>query len=143
MTCSGFYRQLGLEVIAPMLQALPESYLQRFVADRCTTCDRVRLLPMPRCPYCGHSGDAPVAIEPSARLYSWTITPHRFNASWAAVSPYTVVTVDNTQGIRLHLPLCLDGTTSDLKDGQPMLLHREDVGAGLMLPVAHPTTPAA
>ena len=142
MTCSGFYNRLGREVINPMLKALPDSYIQGFVADRCTTCDRVRLLPMPRCPHCGHSGYVPVAIDPSARLYSWTTTPHRFHAAWADVAPYTVLTVDNTQGIRLHVPLCLDGTTSALNDGDPMLLIREDVGAGLSLPVAHPSTAA-
>jgi hypothetical protein len=138
VTCSGFYGRLDPSVLAPLLRGLPDAYGRDFLADRCLNCDRVRLLPMPFCPHCGREGSYGVAIDPLARIYSWTSTHHDFHGGWATVLPYTIVTVDNAQGIRLHVPMCTDGTTDDLVDARTVTLHREHVGGGVHLPVAHP-----
>lgn len=138
MTCTGFYRQFEREAIQALVNGLPDSYTRDFIADKCITCDRVRMLPMPSCPRCGQTGGLTIAIDPHVRLYSWTTTHYAFNESWATVTPYTVVTVDNTQGIRLHVPLCADAETADLVSGAGFRLHREQVDADRWLPVAHP-----
>jgi uncharacterized OB-fold protein len=92
---------------------------------------------MPRCPYCGETTSTRVAIEREARLYTWTTTHHDLNPAWAGALPFTVVTVDNGQGLRIHVPLCSDARDGDLVPGAPMYLHLESVVGG-HLPVAHP-----
>lgn len=138
MKCSGFYSRLENDAIGTLVSGLPDSYTRDFLADKCITCERVRLLPMPSCPRCGQLGKLAVAIDPHVRLYSWTTTHYPFNASWATVTPYTVATVDNSQGIRLHIPFCADTEITDLVSGAEFKLHREQVDANRWLPIAHP-----
>jgi hypothetical protein len=137
MNCAGFYHQLDADTIIPHAAGIDPKFLAEFACQSCSACGRARLLSMPLCPYC-HSGDAEwVSIANEATLYAWTTTHHPMNDGWSKVLPYTVVTVDNLQGIRLHVPLCLDANEADLSPNSNFYLHREKV-RDFFLPVAHP-----
>ena len=141
MTCAGFYAQLADDAVGPYLAALETGFSQDFTCAACKRCGRARLLPMPRCPFCGERTSTRVTIEQDVRLYSWTTTHHELNPAWAAALPFTVVTVDNAQGLRIHVPLCSDAGIGLLVADAPMYLHLETVAGG-HLPVAHPREPA-
>ncbi len=83
----------------PYWDALHEG---KFRLQRCAACKKVRHYPRPVCDAC-YSMDAEW-FEASGRgmMHSWTITHHAFLPALKADLPYTLLTVDLEEGVRMQ-----------------------------------------
>ena len=73
----------------------------------------------------------------SGRVHSWTVTHHAFHPGFKADLPYTLVTVDLDEGVRMQAQLRgLDA--SELRIGLPVRVAFEPATEGLTLPVFEP-----
>ena len=73
----------------------------------------------------------------NGRVHSWTVTHHAFHPGFKADLPYTLVTVDLDEGVRMQAQLRrLDA--SELRIGLPVRVAFEPATEGLTLPVFVP-----
>jgi uncharacterized OB-fold protein len=71
------------------------------VLARCAGCGTVRHYPRPMCAVC-HSFDVEhVESIGSGAVHSWTVAHHAFTPEIAEQVPYTLVTVDMAEGVRV------------------------------------------
>ena len=104
-------------------QALTE---HRLVAQRCGECQLKRLYPRPMCEQCYSLEFDWVEISGNGKVHSWTVSHHAFNPAFKRDLPYTTVTVDLDEGLRLHAPL-RGADQSTLVIGMPVSADYEDV----------------
>ena len=69
-------------------------------------------------------------------MHSWTIAHHPFHPAFKQHVPYTLVTVDLPEGVRVMAPY--RGAPSDLRIDLPVRLVFEDVLPELTLPAFVP-----
>jgi len=75
-------------------------------------------------------------------VHSWTTTHHAFHPGFKPDLPYTLVTVDLAEGVRMNAQLRrLD--PASLRVGLPVQVAFEQATAGLTLPVFVPAEDAA
>ena len=79
----------------------------QLLLQRCARCGRHRFPPMPSCPYCSSIQSSVVPAERHGTVYSWVVVRMPWNPALAARVPYTIVTVDLTEGVRAIG--CLEG----------------------------------
>jgi uncharacterized protein len=105
----------------------------RLLLQKCTGCGKIRHYPRPLCDAC-HSFDVSW-IEASGRgkVHSWTITHHPFHFAYKAELPYTLVTVDLDEGVRMQAQLRAPQDTA-IRIGLPVHVTFERVKADLTLP---------
>ena len=73
----------------------------------------------------------------NGRVHSWTVTHHAFHPGFKPDLPYTLVTVDLDEGVRMNAQLRgLDPT--ELRIGLPVRIDYEPVTADITLPVVVP-----
>lgn len=73
--------------------------------QRCSSCQRVRFPPLPRCPYCGERASEEVAATGHGTVYSWVVTHHVLHPSMEQNVPYVVATIELAEGARLNARL--------------------------------------
>lgn len=106
----------------------------RLLLQRCTSCGTIRHYPRPLCAAC-HSFDHDwVEATGTAAVHSWTVAHHPFHPAWRGAPPFTLVTADLPEGVRILAPL-RDGDAAALRIGAPLVIGIEDNGEGLALPV--------
>jgi hypothetical protein len=103
----------------------------------CADCGKLRHYPRPVCDACFSMNATWKDASGNGRVHSWTVTHHAFHPGWKADLPYTLVTVDLDEGVRMQAQLRrLDA--SELRIGLPVRVAYEKATEGLMLPVFEP-----
>lgn len=109
----------------------------RLRLQRCVDCGRVRHYPRPVCDACYSMQVQWIDATGRGRVHSWTTTHHAFHPGYKAELPFTLVTVDLDEGVRMNAQLRgLD--PSELRIGRPVRVDFEPTGEGLTLPVFVP-----
>ncbi|MGB1880647.1 MAG: Zn-ribbon domain-containing OB-fold protein [Gammaproteobacteria bacterium] len=119
----------GLET-RPYWEALRE---HRLVIQRCSGCLRLRHYPRPLCPHCYAFDHDWVTASGRGSVHSWTVCHHPFHPGFKRDVPYTMLTVDLEEGVRL-LGRLTDSGTDRLRLGLPVMLDFIDVDDALTLP---------
>ncbi len=104
----------------------------RLVLQRCTGCQRIRHYPRPVCDACFSMAYDWAEASGRGTVHTWAITHHPFHPGFKRQVPYTTVTVDLEEGVRLQAPF--RGDSALLKIGLAVVVDYEDVDANLTLP---------
>jgi uncharacterized OB-fold protein len=105
----------------------------RLLLQRCAGCGTFRHYPRPMCPACHAMEVDWVEVDGQGTVHSWTV-PHRSALpAFAAVQPFTLLTVDLPQGVRL-LGM-LRGSDQGLAIGAAVRMAIEAVPGGALQPV--------
>ncbi len=75
-----------------------------------------------------------VKASGNAVVHSWTIAHHAYHPAFKATVPYTLVTADLPEGVRL-LARLFRASPSPLQIGMPLTIGYERIGDGASLPV--------
>ena len=103
----------------------------------CAACGKVRHYPRPVCDACYSMRIVWIDASGRGRVHSWTTTHHAFHPGFKTDLPYTLVTVDLDEGVRMNAQLRnLD--PGDLRIGLPVRVAFESATDGLTLPVFVP-----
>ena len=106
----------------------------RLLLQRCTGCGRIRHYPRPLCDACHSFGHDWVEAQGRATVHSWTVAHHAFHPAFRGLPPFTLVTADLPEGVRILAPL-RDAEAAALSLGAPLRIGFEETGEGLTLPV--------
>lgn len=105
----------------------------RVLLQRCADCGTVRHYPRPMCDRC-HSMDSEwIEAKGKGTVYSWTITHHPFHIGFRGETPYTLVTVDLAEGVRMQSQL-IGAEPEDLRLGLPVEIVLVPAADGIVLP---------
>lgn len=116
---------------APYWEGLRQGKLR---LQACSDCGKVRHYPRPVCPYCHSMAVKWVDAKGTGKVHSWTVAHHAFHPGFKGELPYTLVTVDLDEGVRLQAQLRSADVTA-LKLGLPVKIAYEIATAELTLPV--------
>ena len=111
----------------------------RLTIQACGQCGTKRHYPRPVCGRC-HSMDVTwTGASGRGTVHSWTVAHHPFHAGFKGEVPYTLVTVDLEEGVRMQAQLKgRDGKgladAGALKTGLPVEVRFETAKADLVLP---------
>ena len=83
----------------PYWDALHEG---KFRLQRCAECKKVRHYPRPVCDACYSMNAEWFEASGRGMVHSWTITHHAFLPALQADLPYTLLTVDLEEGVRMQ-----------------------------------------
>ncbi len=83
----------------PYWDALHEG---KFRLQRCAECKKVRHYPRPVCDACYSMNAEWFEASGRGMVHSWTITHHAFLPALKADLPYTLLTVDLEEGVRMQ-----------------------------------------
>jgi uncharacterized OB-fold protein len=108
----------------------------RLLLQRCADCGRVRHYPRPLCDSCHSFAADWIQASGRATVHSWTVAHHPYHPAFRGELPYTLVTADLPEGVRLLAQL-RDAGPDTLRLGQALCIGFEDNGEGLVLPVLH------
>jgi uncharacterized OB-fold protein len=106
----------------------------RLLLQRCARCGLVRHYPRPMCDACHSFAVEWVEASGKAVVHSWTVAHHPFHPGFKQELPYTLVTADLPEGVRLLAQLRGAGPEV-MRIGLPLRVGFEDNGQGLTLPV--------
>jgi uncharacterized protein len=106
----------------------------KLLLQRCGACGRLRHYPRPLCDACHSFTCEWVEASGDARVHSWMVAHHPFHPSFRDDLPYTLVTADLAEGVRLLAPLH-DARSEMLRPGRRLRVDFEDVDLDLTLPV--------
>ncbi len=73
----------------------------RLVIQRCDGCGTLRHYPRIMCSVCYSFDWSPYEASRAGTLHSWTVSHHVFDPSVTTEVPYTLVTVDMEDGVRV------------------------------------------
>lgn len=105
----------------------------RLVAQRCADCDRWRHYPQERCPGCHSDSWRWSELTGAGEIYSLSVAHRAFHPAWAERVPYTVVTVELDEGVRMVSDLPdADGARAAIGDRVEVFFDR--VGGETVLP---------
>ncbi|QNG38862.1 hypothetical protein F1C76_22060 [Geodermatophilaceae bacterium NBWT11] len=99
------------DIAAPYWRGAAEGVL---VLQRCGNCGVVRHYPRAICSACQSQLVEPQQADGRGTVHSWTVTHHAFDPRLADDLPYTLVTVDMREGVRVLGRL--DGDTAPAID---------------------------
>jgi hypothetical protein len=76
---------------------------RRLQVKRCAECSRLHWPPRLGCPYCGSDKVAWTDVEPSGKVFSWTVVHRGQTPGFETQVPYAVVLValDGAPGVRM------------------------------------------
>jgi len=77
----------------------------RLLLQKCGSCGRLRHYPRPLCDRCHSFAVEWVEASGRGRVHSWTVTHHPFNIGFKRELPFTLVTVDLEEGVRMQAQL--------------------------------------
>ncbi len=102
--------------------------------QRCGSCDRLRHYPRPMCPAC-HSFEVDwVTLSGAGTVHSWTRPHQSALPGFADAVPFTLVTVDMAEGVRV-LGRLLDDDLAGLHIGAPVSASIQPAPSGQPQPV--------
>jgi uncharacterized OB-fold protein len=106
----------------------------KFQLQRCADCKKVRHYPRPVCDACYSMNAEWVAASGRGTVHSWTITHHAFHPGFKADLPFTLLTVDLEEGVRMQAQ-ARGIVQEELRVGLPVKVGFERVKEDLTLPV--------
>jgi len=91
---------------------------EKLLIQKCSNCGKLRHYPRPLCDSC-YSFDFDW-IESSGKgiIHSWVVNHHPFHPAFSTKTPYTTVTADMEEGVRLLAPLVSAIADINLKLGE-------------------------
>ena len=102
--------------------------------QRCAACGTLRHYPRPMCPAC-HSFEVEwLALAGPGRVHSWTRPHQSALPGFADQVPFTLLTVDMAEGVRV-LGRLVDGDPLALQPGAAVTMTIEAAPSGLPQPV--------
>lgn len=105
--------------------------------QRCADCGKIRHYPRPVCDDCYSMRVEWIEATGQGTVHSWTTTHHAFHPGFKLDLPYTLVTVDLAEGVRMNAQIRkLD--PAELRVGLPVRIEFEQATDGLTLPVFVP-----
>ena len=123
----------GPQTFSPVSQGYWEGVSRNeLVVQCCDDCSRLRHYPQYLCPRCQSSRFTHLSIEKTGTVHSWTVCAHSFDMEIAPDTPYSLVTVDIQEGVRL---LGRYEGTEPLRIGLPVELVFEANHRGNLIPV--------
>ncbi|HRD76918.1 MAG TPA: Zn-ribbon domain-containing OB-fold protein [Hyphomicrobiaceae bacterium] len=105
----------------------------KLLLQTCGSCGKVRHYPRPICPSCYSFEVRWSEAKGRGLVHSWTVTHHPFHPGFKGEVPFTLVTVDLPEGVRMQAPL-RGAEAASLKLGAPVRLVIERPTAELALP---------
>lgn len=109
----------------------------RLRLQRCADCGKVRHYPRPVCDACYSMNVEWIDASGHGTVHSWTITHYAFHPGFKEDLPYTLLTVDLEEGVRMHAQ-ARGIEAANLRIGLPVRVGFETVKEGLTLPVLFP-----
>jgi len=106
----------------------------RLRLQKCADCGKIRHYPRPVCDACYSMNVDWIDASGRGAVHSWTITHHAFHPGFKQDLPYTLLTVDLEEGVRLNAQ-ARGIDPSALRVGLPVMVAYERVKDGLTLPV--------
>ncbi len=107
--------------------------------QRCGDCGKVRHYPRPVCDACYSMRAEWTDASGRGRVHSWTTTHHAFHPGFRPDLPYTLLTVDLDEGVRMNAQLRgLD--PAELRIGLPVQVDFEQATDTVTLPVFVPAS---
>jgi uncharacterized protein len=106
----------------------------RLRLQKCADCAKIRHYPRPVCDACYSMNVDWIDASGRGAVHSWTITHHAFHPGFKQDLPYTLLTVDLEEGVRLNAQ-ARGIDPSALRVGLPVMVAYERVKDGLTLPV--------
>jgi uncharacterized OB-fold protein len=110
---------------------------RRLRLQRCADCGKVRHYPRPMCDACYSLQVEWFDASGRGHVHSWTVTHHAFHPGFRPDLPYTLVTVDLVEGVRMNAQL-RRLAPGELRIGMPLKVDYELATEGLTLPVFVP-----
>ena len=111
----------------------------RLTFQKCAKCGTIRHYPRPVCDQCYSMDVTWVDASGRGKVHSWSVSHHPFHPGLKADVPYTLVTVDMEEGVRMQAQL-RNGDGSAIRDaagvkiGTPVEVRFEKVKDDLVLP---------
>ena len=109
----------------------------RLRLQRCADCGKVRHYPRPVCDACWSMNADWIDASGRGTVYSWTITHYAFHPGFKEDLPYTLLTVDLPEGVRMNAQ-ARGIDASALRVGLPVQVAFDPVTEDLTLPVFEP-----
>ena len=111
----------------------------RLTFQKCAKCGTIRHYPRPACDRCTSMDVTWVDASGRGKVHSWTVAHHAFHHGLKADVPYTMVTVDMEEGVRMQAQLRgRDGSpirdAAGVQIGTPVEVRFENVKEDLVLP---------
>jgi uncharacterized protein len=106
----------------------------RLRLQKCADCGKVRHYPRPMCDACWSMSVDWVDASGHGTVHSWTITHYAFHPGFKGELPYTLLTVDLPEGVRMNAQ-ARGIDPSRLRIGLPVVVAFDPVKADLTLPV--------
>ena len=106
----------------------------RLRLQRCADCKTVRHYPRPVCPSCYSMNAQWIDATGRGTVHSWTITHYAFHPGFKGDLPYTLLTVDLEEGVRMQAQ-ARGIDPAALRVGLPVKVAYERVKDDLTLPV--------
>ena len=109
----------------------------KLMLQRCADCGKIRHYPRPVCDACFSMKVDWVQASGRGTIYSWTISHHPFHPGFKEELPFTLVTVDLEEGVRLNAQARGLGG-DELRIGQPVRIGFEPATDEFSLPIVLP-----
>jgi uncharacterized OB-fold protein len=107
--------------------------------QRCADCGKVRHYPRPVCDACYSMRVAWIDASGRGRVHSWTTSHHAFHPGFRPDLPYTLVTVDLDEGVRMNAQF-REFDPTELRVGLAVRIVFEQATDRLTLPVFVPAS---
>ncbi len=104
----------------------------RLLFQQCAACGRLRHYPRPMCDACYSMEVVWHESTGHGTVQSWTVAHHPFHLAFKSAVPYTLVTVDMDDGVRMHAQW--RGALETMVLGLPVQVIFETINAELCLP---------
>lgn len=115
---------------APFWDAMNEG---RLSLQKCSSCGKIRHYPRPMCDVCYSMKSEWVKGSGRGTIHSWVVCHHAYLPAFRNDTPYTLVTVDLEEGVRMNAML-RNAEGVKLRVGMPVRLAFERVSDKLTLP---------
>ena len=106
---------------SPEGQIYWEGLLQeKLLIQKCLDCDKLRHYPRPMCDACYSFSYGWIQSKCRGTILSWVVSHHPFHLAFKEKVPYTTITADLEEGIRLLAPLMSDIPETNLSIGKSL-----------------------
>jgi len=106
----------------------------KLMLQACASCGKVRHYPRPVCPHCWSLETRWSEASGRGKVHSWTISHHAFHPGFKPDLPYTLLTVDLDEGVRMQAQLGGPAPSGGLKVGLPVRIAFVPVTEDVTLP---------
>jgi len=113
----------------------------RLRLQRCADCGKIRHYPRPMCDACWSMNVDWVDASGRGTVHSWTITHYAFHPGFKGELPYTLLTADLDEGVRMMTRI-VDAAPGQVEIGLPVELTVRQI-ADAELPCFRPARPPA